>query len=121
MATVSAFPDYVNQGGPLPLKQVDYPPDFEVIRYQLEDGGLKTNVRPCGPVRVVLEYLGLSVAEAAVLDAHYALAKGKVNTFPYFDRRAGRTYTLVRYDKYEIIAHERYWSLGRRITLVREA
>lgn len=121
MAVVSGFPDNTNLGGPLPVKQVDYPPDFEVIRYRMEDGGIKTNVRPCGPVLVELEYDGLSESEAAVLDDHWELAKGKTNTFPYFDRRAGITYTGVRYEGFEIIPHTKYWSLARKIVLVREA
>ena len=121
MAVVSGFPDNTNLGGPLPLRQVDYPPDYEVIRYYLEDGGIRVNVRPCGPVRVVLEYDGLTEVQAAILDDHWELAKGKTNTFPYFDRRAGVTYTGVRYDKFEIITHQKYTILARKITLLREA
>lgn len=119
MAEISAYPSTA-EGGPVPTKQVDYHPDYEVIRYEMEDGGGAVNVRPCGPVRVVLGYEGLEESEAELLDDHYALAKGKTNTFDYFDRRAGVTYTGVRYEEFEIPQHEKYWIRRRTITLIRE-
>lgn len=105
----------------MPTKQLDFVPDFEVIRYRFENGGGAVNVRPCGPVRVTLEYDGLEEADANLLDAHYASAKGKTNTFDYFDRRAGVTHPGCRYEDYQIVTHEKYWIRARRVVIVREA
>lgn len=119
MATITAFPTPSNSG-PVINKQVNYATDFKVGKTLYEDGGCDVDIRPCGPQRIDLEYDGLTQTDAAILDAHFATAKGKTNTFSFFDQRNGLTYTGARYEKYEVDKHSKYWSLARRITLVFE-
>lgn len=120
MATVAAYPTPSNSG-PAINKQINPPPEYKTIRHRFEDGGADVNVQPCGPRRWILEYDGLSVSDAGILDDHFETAKGKTNDFSFFDARAGETITGVRYEQYEVNRHVKYWSLSRRITLVAEA
>lgn len=119
MATVTAYPTPSNSG-PTINKMVAFPPEFKVTLHRFEDGGADANVVPCGPKRWDLEYEGLSTTDAAILDDHFETAKGRANNFSFFDSRAGRTYSGVRYERFDVGKHQKYWSLTRRITLVVE-
>ena len=119
MATISAFPDPVFNGGPTPTNQGLEPPDFKTTRFYFEDGGEDVNVRPCGPQRWVFVFEGLTEAQAAVLDAHYNLAKGRTNSFSFYDRRTGFTYSGVEYAAFEVPAHQKQYIQTRNIQLVR--
>lgn len=119
MATVTAYPTPSNSG-PTINKQIDYPVDYKPTLHRFDDGGADVNVVPCGPKRWDLEYDGLSTTDAATLDTHYQTAKGKTNTFSFFDARTGTTVSGVRYERYQVGKHLRYWSLTRRVTLVAE-
>lgn len=116
MATVSAFPT-PDQGGPVINRQVNVTPDYKVINYDFDSGARRSNVTPCGPMRFQLEYQGLTEAEAAIIDAHFDLAKGKTNDFSFYDERTGHVYTGVRYEAFGKGQHQRYFVQSRTITL----
>jgi hypothetical protein len=118
MATVSIYPDPSN-GGPLINRLVDMPPEHQrnVIKYEYEDGGCDVNVQPCSLKKWQLDYEGLTTAEMqAVLD-HFNLAKGRVNTFPFFHARIGVTYAGVSYADLKIGKHPKKWVGMLQVTL----
>lgn len=76
-----------------------------------------TNVSPV--MRWQFTYTGLTAAQAAVLDAHYAAAFERFLGFQFRDPRTGTLYTDVHYDAYEYPAHEQYNNQTRIVTLIK--
>ena len=119
MSTITNFPVPTNSGPAIINRQVADMTDYEVITYKFDDGGADVNVVPCGPRKWMLDYDGLSEAEAALLDNHYDLAKGRANDFTFLDRE-GVSHIGVMYESYDRPKHTKYWAQARRIVLIAE-
>ena len=110
MATITDYPDGLNTAGPYILRLIDLPTEFVVDRMMFEDGGCDVNVQPCGPRRWKIEYGGLSASEVSTLVAHFNSAKGSVNDFSFYDRRAAATFSQVYYDSFKLPEHVKKWN-----------
>lgn len=102
-----------------PLKYSVPPPDYKsiTVAHTYEDQGQSFNsTGDTAPQRWILEYNGLTAAQAATLDAHFASAKF-TEAFSFVDR-AGATQTNVRYLEYEA-DHIKTWVNQRRVVLVK--
>lgn len=88
--------------GPMWLKLHPFQPDYEAVieRHEYEDRGASfVQYNDEGVLRWVIEYDGLDLDEAAVLDGHRAEAFGGLFSFSFTNPRTGVTYTDVRYDE----------------------
>lgn len=119
MATVADYPDGEATSGPTITLLLDQPIDYEVTRYEYEDGGCDVNVQPCGLRRWRLEYEGLTAAELTTLRDHFNLAKGKVNDFEFWHRRDNALYAGVQYEEFRVGRHQKIWSNSLSVVLVK--
>jgi hypothetical protein len=105
---------------PAPTRYTVVPPKYAVTESpDFQDGGRDRNVDADTPVRMfVIEYNTLTVAEAAILDAHYDSAYGTALGFNYTERESGTTYSDVHYEGYER-SRSKSWVQIRKVTLVR--
>jgi len=117
MATVADYPDGIGTSGPTINLLLDQPIDFEVTRYEYEDGGCDVNVQPCGVRRWRLEYEGLSASDVTTLRDHFNLAKGRVNDFEFYHRRDAVTYANVQYETFTVNHHIKKWSNSITVVL----
>ena len=118
MSTIAGYPDSVSVAGPYATKLNHNPIAYEVDVFRNEDGGADVNVQPCGILRFEIEYDGITAAEVETLRAHWNLAKGKVNDFPFRSRYDGATYNKCTYEKFEIPPHVKTWSNQVRVSLI---
>lgn len=119
MSTIADYPDGIGTAGPYISRLMDQPLEFQVIRYEYEDGGLDVNVQPCGVRRWILEYEGLSAADVITIRDHFILAKGRVNNFEFYHRRDVATYDNVRYVEFSLPSRQKSWSNVVTVTLER--
>lgn len=99
-------------GGPRPNEFTPLPEKFQGGKTEYDDGGVDTALQHGGNgIRVWrLSYKGLTIAQAATLDAHFATSKWlselgmSAQTFNFRERSdIGTTlYAGVRYTKYEV-------------------
>lgn len=123
MATVAAFPNPDLTG--IPYSRYFAPEgdwDGVVYSHVFEDKGASFNsVNTSVPQMWELDFEGLSVTEALIFDAHYDLAKGQLNDFPFTDK-AGALHTGVRYapDGFRR-SHDGHksWIQSRKIKLIK--
>jgi len=115
------YPDGTNTAGPYALKLMDQPTEYQVTRYEYEDGGADVNVQPCGLRSWVLEYDGLTEAEITTLRTHYNDARGMVEEFNFYHRRDATLYPNVKYKEFKIGRHVKAWSNVARVVLVQFA
>lgn len=116
MSTITQYPVEA-AGGPLINRIIDYPIEYQFIRYEYDDGGYDTNVQPCGMKRWGLEYEGLSAVELDTIVDHFNLAKHSTNDFSFANPQDGATYTGVKYERIEFPRHARMWALPLIVTL----
>lgn len=119
MATIADYPDGIGTAGPYISRLIDQPVEFQVIRYEFEDGGLDVNVQPCGVRRWILEYEGLSASDVSTIITHFNLAKGRTNNFEFYHRRDVATYDNVRYVDLSLPSRQKSWSNAVTVTLER--
>lgn len=119
MATIADYPDGIGTAGPYISRLIDQPVEYQVMRFEYEDGGMDVNVQPCGVRRWVLEYEGLSASDVSTIVTHFNLAKGRVNNFEFYHRRDLTTYANVRYVSMELPSRQKYWSSPVIVTLER--
>lgn len=112
MATISAYPASITIN-----KLIEPPIDYPVTRYEYDDGGVDTNIAPCGLKRFLLTYEGLSATDFGTIFDHYNEAKGKVNTFDFTNPRDSILYTGVSYESFEVPDHTKSWSLNLNVVL----
>jgi hypothetical protein len=117
MATIGNYPDGVGTAGPYISRLIDVPIDYAVTRYEFEDGGVEVNVQPCGIRRWQLDYEGLSTSDLATLTTHFNNAKGRVNDFSFYHRRAATTYSGVKYVSLDLSPRAKNWSNGATVIL----
>lgn len=65
-----------------------------------------------------IEWTGLSIEQAAVLDAHYDLTSGGL-PFTFTHPETGERITNCRYASYTLSPHTRVWSQSRSATIIR--
>jgi hypothetical protein len=118
MATVADYPDGIGTAGPYISRLMDQPIEYNVTRYEFEDGGVDVNMQPCGVKRWVLEYEGLAAADVTTLVNHFNTAKGRVNDFEFYHRRDAQTYGSVKYVSIDLPARARSWS--NNVTVILE-
>lgn len=119
--TPGAYPT-PSGGGPRIAKLHQYQPAYgEVMEKHIyEDGGASYQTRNDeAPIRFLLEYTGLSLAEAATLDAHRADAFGEVYGFNFTNPRTTVAYTDVHYDESFQEDHRKTWNNTRTIHLIK--
>lgn len=117
MSTIADYPDGIGTAGPYISRLIDQPVEFQVVRYEFEDGGLDVNVQPCGVRRWILEYEGLSASDVSTIVTHFNLAKGRVNNFEFYHRRDATTYANVRYADLSLLSRQKSWSNAVTVTL----
>jgi len=120
--------DSVSGSNPRPLDFLPLPEKFSGGSSKMDDGGVIAAQQHGGNgVRVWrLSYRGLTAAQAAVLDAHFASAKWledegmSAQTFNFRERSdVGTTlYSGVRYTKYEV-SHKKIWDRAREVELTK--
>jgi len=116
MATVA---DYPTRATVYWLKQVAVAPDFEPVTntHQYEDGGMSFNSSDdTGVLMWEIEYDGLTAAQAALLDAHFASA-ALANDFSFVDRD-GVTFTACHYKSFEK-GWNKIYAQSRKVVLCR--
>lgn len=86
--------------GPPYLKLLDHPPDYPSnTMHEFKDGGASYGAANTNAVlRFEFEYDGLTSAQAAVLDAHVASAKGILTGFTFRHPRTDVLYSDVHYE-----------------------
>lgn len=126
---IAEFPmDSVSGSNPRPLDFTPLPEKFSGGKRVYDDGGVDASLQHGGSgVRVWrLSYRGLTIAQAAILDSHFASAKWleaegmSAETFNFRERSdIGTTlYAGVRYQKYEV-SHSKTWIQNREVELVK--
>jgi hypothetical protein len=109
-------------GGPRYLYFHQFQQDWSAVtdKHIYEDGGASFVMRNDeGPIRWTIRYDGLSLTEAATLDAHRADAGGEVFGFQLVNPRTSVTYTGVHYDEEYAEDHEKTWINSREIHLIK--
>lgn len=109
-------------GGPFINRIIAFPKEFPEDRYQYEDGGCDVNVQPCGLLRWLLQYEGLSQAQLDTIITHFNSAQVPIttfslNTFNFANPQDSTTYTGVRYERIEIARHKKKWALPVNVYL----
>lgn len=110
------YPDGVDLAGPSISRLSRQPIEYKVDITLFEDGGAVVNVSPCGMLRWVLEYEGLSQSDLATLRTHYNDARGTVESFQFYDRQTALTYS-VQYRSFEIGKHDKTWFVPATVIL----
>lgn len=120
--------DSVNASYPRPLDFLPLPEAFSGGSTKYDDGGVDAAMQHGGSgVRVWrLSYRGLTAAQAAILDSHFASAKWlegegmSAHTFNFRERSdVGTTlYGSCRYTKYEV-SHKKIWDRAREVELTK--
>lgn len=108
--------------GPLWLKLHQFQPAYAEVssKHQYEDGGASfQTANDTAPIRWLIQYDGLSLAEVAVIDAHMADAFGEVYGFTFTNPRTTVAYTDVHYDEGFTEDHEKTWVNSRTIHLIK--
>lgn len=113
---------------PRPLEFTALPEKFKGGKITFDDGGVAAALQYGGVgVRVWrFSYKGLTLAQAALLDSHFASAKWledegiSAETFNFRERSdIGTTlYSGVRYTKYEV-SHTKIWIQHREVELTK--
>jgi hypothetical protein len=126
---VSNFPTRANTTYPSEpqsqqhLKLDDDVPEYAVVTKQFKDKGVNKGLLSVNTVQKwIFKYDGLSDAEAAVFDAHYAEAQGEFAAFNFRHPRSLVLYSSVFYESY-VKGHTKVGSVigchSREITLVK--
>lgn len=116
--TPAAYP-VPSLGGPLYLYFDEVEPDWGNFGHQFGDGNPKFGTIQSARVRrFVLDYGGLSEADATALDDHYESTKGAIS-FSFTHPRTAEVLTGVRYENYSRSPHFRVFSQARSARLVR--
>jgi hypothetical protein len=123
----------VTGSNPAPLFYEALPEEFVVGKTIYDDGGADFRLQAggAGVRRWILEYDGLTDAQAAILDAHLATTffspdEGSAVGFNFrahvpgtvWTDTSGTLYANVHYEKYEK-GHKKTWANKRTITLVK--
>lgn len=125
---IAEFPSpSVNSSNPDPLVSYKLLDKFQVDSTVYDDGGVDTALRNGGngTQRWYLFYDGLTALQAALLDAHVALAKlpegdgPSAFSFNYRDVDSAILYGSVRYQSYERPVHKQKDIQTRTIQLVK--
>lgn len=116
--TASAFP-FPAAGGPQHAYFAEIAPDWSEFTAKFSDGSIKANTIQTARIRrFVVEWTGLSAAQAATLDAHWSSTRGGLG-FTMTNPRTAEVLTNVKYERYERSNHVKYWSQERRATLIK--
>lgn len=127
---ISEYPSpSVNSSNPDPLVSYKMLDKFQVDSTQYDDGGIDTALRNGGNgiQRWYLFYDGLTALQAALLDAHVALAKlseedgPSAFSFSYRDIDSAILYGGVRYQSYDRPIHKQKDIQQRTVILVKFA
>jgi hypothetical protein len=123
----------VSGSNPIPLFYEELPQEFIVGQTTYDDGGadFKLQAGGSGVRRWRLDYDGLTLAEAAILDAHlaacfYSSDQGSAVGFNFrahvpgtvWTDTSGTLYSNVHYEKYET-GHSKVWSQKRSVVLIK--
>jgi hypothetical protein len=115
------FPDGELVSGPYCSRLQQSPVDYPADRTIYDDGACDVNVQPCGLIKYVLEYEGLTAAEVTTLRDHYNDARGKTESFNFYHRRDATLYGDVFYESLKLPRRIKIWSNPVTVTLVRFA
>jgi hypothetical protein len=104
--------------------KIDYfqelPTEYKVLEQVFEDQGADYALDATTGVRkFVIGYNSLTEAEAAILDTHYNLAKGKFTGFQITIPRTGEIVNDVHYFDFDYPGHEKKWSQKRKVVLIK--
>lgn len=113
------YPDGTLYPGPYISRILDQPTDYQVTRYEYEDGSASVNVQPSGAKRWILEYDGLTIGELNQLVRFYNSMRGQANTFAFYHRRDNVTYTRVRFVSMQIPTRTKAWNNAATVTIER--
>lgn len=118
----------VSGSNPKPSCFYQLPETFVVTSSEFDDGGMDFALQ-CGGAGVkmwILEYAVITLAEAAILDAHLATAgyspeMGSASSFNFRDRDTATLYSGVRYapSGFERQKHRNRQSQARMVKLVK--
>lgn len=117
----------VSSSNPDPLVSYKMLDKFQVISTRYDDGGIDTALQSggVGIQRWYLFYDGMTAVQAALLDAHVALAKlseddqPSAQTFNYRDVDSATLFSGVRYQSYERPVHKQKDLQTRTVILVK--
>lgn len=107
---------------------ISLPDEYQVTTSEYDDGGRDYALQSGGtPIKIwQIEYPTLTLAQAAILDAHvnsasYSPDKGSARNFSFTDRDTSITYTGVRYASggYSRSSHKIKYLQSRSIILVK--
>lgn len=107
--------------GPMWTKFIAEEPEYLVtVGTPFKNGHVDYWLNSDTPIyRFVFEYATLTETEAAILDDHYASAKGRAFGFLFTDPRTQVNYTGVHYEKFEK-SHDKSRKIQKRVlTLVK--
>lgn len=106
-------------GGPQYLYLEELTTDWGEYGQEAPDGVPEWGTIQTSAVRrFAIEYNGLSIAEARILDAHYESTRGGI-AFSLTMPRSSEAISNVRYEEYKVNPHRVIWSQSRSITLVK--
>lgn len=116
--TVAAFP-LPSNGGPQYALFQEIEGEWGEIKQTFPDGAMTANTIQTAPIRrFIVEWDGLSQAEAAALDAHYESSKGGL-TFTLVRPDTGEVINGVRYEEYNRSGHQKIWAQPRSARLIK--
>jgi hypothetical protein len=113
------YPDGTLYPGPYISRILDQPTDYQVTRYEYEDGSASVNVQPSGAKRWIIEYDGLTIDELNQLVRFYNSMRGQASTFAFYHRRDNVTYTRVRFVSMQIPTRQKAWNNAATVTIER--
>lgn len=120
MPTVAAFP-VPAIGGPIPTSFSEVDGEWGEFGSAFPDGRPNFNtIKTAATRKFEVDYLNLSPAEAALLDAHYDSTRGGLK-FTLQNPNTMESITGVRYEDYTAPTHTKIWALNRSIKFVKYA
>lgn len=117
--TPTALPQLPTAGAPIATRFQEVVSQWNEYSANYADGSSESDTRQTAQVRMFeVEWDGLSVAEAALLDAHYDSTSGGL-TFSITNPHTDEVITGCRYGSYTLSPHTRYWSQNRQATIIK--
>lgn len=101
------YPDGQNTAGPTISRLAPLPIEYQPDIYKNDDGGVDVNVQPCGVRAWQIDYFALTAAEVTTIRNHFNDARGKVETFNFYNRQDATLYPDVQYKSLRIGKHKR--------------
>jgi hypothetical protein len=108
-------------GAPIPVRFQEIAPAWNEYGHSFADQSSRHASKLSSPIRTFeIEWDGLSVAEAAILDAHYESTSSGVG-FAMTSPHTQETILGCRYTSYTRGPHVRYWSQSRQARIIKYA